>query len=260
MPLLETDELVLLERKRRRGWFRYDLEEKASIDGVSFSVDKGKSYALVGEEQSGKHALAMALLKLHPVHSGTITFAQVVLTEIGDRHFRRLRRRFQAVFPDSFGQLTSEFTVDQMFAEVLRAWYRKEDKASWHRRIERAMIACGLPEAVRILYPAELDAVERQQVALARALLLEPELLLCHGFTRGLDAVQEAELLNLVCRVRDEYGLSLVVTTDDLAVAHQLGDDIGVLHRGKLVETGPAGEVVGHPAHDYTKRLVSCSL
>jgi peptide/nickel transport system ATP-binding protein len=260
MPFLSVENLTLLEQKLRRNWFRYDLSERVLVDGITFDLEKGKSLALVGEEKSGKHALVMALLKFHEVSSGRITFAEVETTAIGDRHFRRLRKRLQAVFSDDFGQLTPEFTVDQMFREVLQLWYRKEDREKWHQRVEKVMIACRLPEAVRALYPAELDAVEKQEVALARALLCEPDLLICHGFTKGLDVVQEAELLNLLRHVREEFGLTLLVVTDDLAVAYQLSEDIGVLHSGRLIEFGPAEEVVNRPEHDYTKRLVSCSI
>ncbi|MDF1863071.1 MAG: ATP-binding cassette domain-containing protein [Verrucomicrobiales bacterium] len=260
MPLLSVENLTLLEQKRRRNWFRYDLSERVLLDDITFHLEKGKSLALVGEEKSGKHALVMALLKLYEVSAGKITFAEVETTAIGDRHFRRLRKRLQAVFSDDFGQLTPELTVDQMFREVLQLWYRKEDREQWYQRVEKVMIACRLPEAVRALYPAELDAVERQEVALARALLCAPDLLICHGFTKGLDVVQEAELLNLVRHVREEFGLTLLVVTDDLAVAHQLSEDIGVLHSGRLIEFGTAEEVVNRPGHDYTKRLVSCSI
>lgn len=260
MEFLSVEDLTLLEQRRRRSWFRYDLSERVLIDQVSFAIEKSQSLGIVGEEDSGKHALVMALLKLHEVSEGKITFAEVVTTEIGDRHFRRLRKRLQAVFSEESGQLTSEFTVDQMFREVLQVWYRREDRDVWARRVEDVMVVCELPEAIRPLYPGELDAVERQQVAMARALLTKPDLLICHGFTRGLDAVQEAELLNLVRRVREQYGLTLLVVTDDLAVAHQLSDDIGVLHRGRLVELSSADAVVNRPEHDYTRRLVRYSL
>jgi len=260
MPLLAVDDLRLVRQRRRRRWFRYDLEEEVLLDGVSFVMERGRSLAIVGEEKSGKYPLTLALMKLHPVAAGSITFTEVDVTALGDRHFRRLRKRMQAVFSDRFGQLTSQLTVDESFREVLRLWYRREGRESWRQRVEEVMVACGLPEALRALYPVELDAVERQLVALARALLARPQLLVCHEFTRGLDAVQEAELLNALRRVRDEFGPTLLTVTDDLAVAHHLGDDIGVLHRGRLLEFGDAESVVNRPAHDYTRRLVGSSV
>lgn len=260
MPYLTVENLTLLQQRRRRHWFRYDITEKPLVEDVSFEVEKGKSLSLVGEENSGKRAIIMAILKMRDVASGTITFAEVETTALGDRHFRRLRKRLQAVFPDQSGQLSSGMTVDQMFLEVLRLWYPKESREEWHRRTEAVMVLCGLPEVIRPLYPRELDAVERQQVALARAMLMRPDFLICNGFTHGLDTVQEAELLNLIRHVREEMKLTLLISTDDLAVAHQLGDNIGVLHRGRLLEIGPAESVVNRPEHDYTKRLVSCCL
>ncbi|MDF1657384.1 MAG: ATP-binding cassette domain-containing protein [Verrucomicrobiales bacterium] len=260
MTYLEVENLTLLQQRRRRHWFRYDISEKMLVEDISFEIEKGKSLSLVGEENSGKRAIVMAVLKLKEVASGTITLAEVETTALGDRHFRKLRRKVQAVFSDRAGQLSPEMTIDQMFLEVLRLWYPKESREEWQRRTEAAMVLCGLPEVIRPLYPAELDAVERQQAAIARALLIGPELLICDGVTQGLDAVQEAELLNLIRHLREEMGLTLFVATDDLAVAHQLGDAIGVLHRGRLLEIGPAESVVNRPQHDYTRRLVSCCL
>lgn len=260
MELLSVENLCLLKRRMRRRWFHYDLEEKLLVDEVSFTIERGHSLGLVGEEKSGKHALVLAIMKLHPIASGKITFAEIDVNSLGERQFRRVRKRLQTVFSPGFGQLTPDLTLDQAFREVLGLWYSKESKDEWHQRTESVMVACGLPEAVRHLYPVELDAVERQQASLARALLSGPDLLICHGFTQGLDAVEQAELLNLLRKVRDEFNLTLLVVTDDLAVAHHLSDDIGILHRGKLLEYGDAETVVTRPDHDYTKRLVSCSV
>lgn len=260
MELLSVEKLCLLKRRMRRHWFHYDLEEKLLIDELSFTIEKRHSLALVGEEASGKHALVLALMKLHPVASGKIIFAEIDVNSLGERQFRRVRKRLQTVFSPGFGQLTPDLTLDQAFQEVLKLWYAKSGKDDWHQRVESVMVACGLPEAVRQLYPVELDAVERQQAALARALLSAPDMLICHGFTQGLDAVEQAELLNLLRKVREEFNLTLLVVTDDLAVGHHLGDDIGILHRGRLLEYGDAETVVNRPDHDYTKRLVSCSM
>lgn len=260
MELLEVEHLTLTRQRVRRRWLQHGIESESLIDDLSLTIDRGRSLGLVGEEASGKLPLTLALLKLHPVASGRITFGGVDLTALSERRVRPIRWRFQAVFPDRFGQLTSNLTISQSFREVLRVWHRRATMDEWHHRIESVMIACGLPEAVRNLYPVELDAVERQQAALARALLTGPEFLICHGLTDGLDSVQQAELMNLIRRIREDFRLTLLVVTDDLAVAHHLGDDIGILHQGRLLELGNAETVVNRPEHDYTRRLVSCSV
>lgn len=260
MELLEVEKLTLVRQRTRRGLYQHGKENETVVDDLTFSLNSGSSLGLVGSENSGTLALTLALLKLHAVHSGTVRFGGIDLTALSDARFRPVRRRIQAVFPESFGQLAPDLTINQAFREVLGVWHRGTGRADWHHRIEAVMIACGLPEAVRDLYPVELDAVERQQAALARALLPGPELLICHGYTDGLDAVQQAELINLIRQVREDFAISLLVVTDDLAVAHHLGDDIGVIHQGRLLEYGSAEAVVNRPEHDYTRRLVSCSV
>lgn len=260
MSLLTVENLVLDPIAAPRDPLRESVSNPVKIEGVSFSIAKKGSLGLVGEESSGKDSIASALLFLRPVSGGSVTISEVEVTQLNDRQVRRLRKKVQGVFSDSFGQLTEKSTVDEMFFEVLQFWYPRETPEEWQLRIESVMVACGLPEAVRHLYPAELDAVERQEVALARALLLQPELLILLDFTFGMDAVQEAELLDRVGSVRDEFGLSLLVLTDDLAVAHQLSDAIGVLHRGRLLELSSARDLVDQPVHDYTKRLISYSI
>jgi ABC-type microcin C transport system duplicated ATPase subunit YejF len=260
MELLEISGLTLKRPRLRKRLFQHGVDNEVIIDDLSVMLEKGSSLGLVGGEKSGALALTLAILKLGGVASGKITFGGIDLTALSERRFRPLRRRIQAVFPDHFGQLTPDLTITQAFREVLKVWHRRETRDESQARIERVMIACGLPEAVRDLYPVELDAVERQQVTLARALLTGPELLICQGFTEGLDAVQQSELINLLRRLREDFKLTLLVLTDDLAVAHHLGDDIGVLYQGKLLESGTAEAVVSRPEHDYTRRLVSCSM
>ena len=258
MNLLELENLTLNRPRLRRRLFQHGVENEVLIEGLCLTLRSGGSLCLVGGEESGMVALTLGILKLEGISSGRIVFGGIDLTSLGDRQFRPVRRRLQAVFPDHFGQLTSGMTISEAFREVLGVWHRSESRDQWHERVESAMVSCGLPEAVRDLYPVELDAVERQQVALARALLTGPELIICHGLTAGLDAVQQAELINLMRRVREDFKLTLLVVTDDLAVAQHLGDDIGLIHQGRLIEAGSVEAVVNRPEHDYTRRLVSC--
>lgn len=230
------------------------------VDDLGFVLEKRRSLSLVGEDRRALLALALAVVKAGPVAAGSITFAGIPLLSFSEARFRPVRRRLQAVFPDALGQLPPGLTVREAFREVLDVWARREGKEERGRRVEAAMIACGLPEAIQDLYPAELDAVERQCVALARAMLPGPELLVCCGLTEGLDDVQTAELLPRVRHLREEFDLTLLVLTDDLAVASLLGETVGVMHRGRLVESGPAGELVRQPSHEYTRRLVAAAL
>jgi len=259
MELLEVEHLTLTRRRSRRGWLRPAVEEETLIEDLSFTLERRKSLALVGDSREALFALGLAILKQGPVSSGKILFGGIPVLSFSEQRFRPVRKRIQAVFSDATGQLTPAITVRESFREVLGVWYRKATREERDGVVEAIMIACGLPEALQDLYPVELDAVERQQVALARALLPRPDMLVCDNFTAGLDVVQQAELINLLRRVREEFRLTLLVLTDDLAVAHHLGDDIAVLHRGRLVEMGPAGEVAYRPTHDHTRRLVACA-
>lgn len=230
------------------------------VDGLGFVLEKRHSLALVCEDRAALLALALAVVKAGPVASGSVTFAGIPVLNFSEARFRPVRRRLQAVFPDAMGQLSPGFTVREAFREVLDIWAGRASREERGRKVEKVMIACGLPEAIQDLYPAELDAVERQCVALARAMLTGPELLVCCGLTEGLDDVQTAELLPRVRHLREEFDLTLLVLTDDLAVASLLSETVGVMHRGRLVESGPADELVRQPSHDYTRRLVAAAF
>jgi peptide/nickel transport system ATP-binding protein len=258
LDFLVVEGLKLTRPAAGRGW-RRSGGERVLLEDLAFTLQKRRSLALVGEDREALFALAAALVKIGPVAAGSINFAGIPVLGFDPQRFRAVRKRIQAVFPDALGQLPSALTVREAFREVLAVWCRRASRDERARLVDAVMIACGLPEAVQDLYPVELDAVERQQVALARALLPGPELLICQGITEGLDTVQRAELCNRVRHLREEFRLTLLVLTDDLAVAHQLGDDIGVLHRGRLVESGPAATLVSRPAHDHTRRLVAAA-
>ncbi len=259
MEFLEVETLTLRQASARgSGWWPRPVSEPLLAD-LSFGLEKRRSLSLVGDSREALLALALALVKEHPVASGTITFAGIPVQRFGVHRFRPVRRRIQAVFSDATGQLTPGMTVRETFREVITLWHRRASREDRAKLVEAVMISCALPEAVQDLYPAELDAVERQLVALARVLLPGPELLISAGFTEGLDVVQRAELTNRLRQVREEFGLTLLHLCDDLAEAALLGDDIGVLHRGRLVERGVGSDLVLRPAHERTRQLVAAA-
>lgn len=257
--LLEVDQLVILPDVPRRAGTLGIGEEGLLIDEVSFSLAERSSLGLVGDERSGKLSIVLAILGLIPITAGRIVWRGRDCAGMPERLRRPLRQRIQTVFAESSGQLPPDRTIRRSFEEVLGLWFGRENRAEWETRIEAVMVACGLSEALRDLRPRELDAVERQQAALARALLVEPDLIICQDWVKGLDGVSQAELLNLLNRIREDRAPALLFCCDDLAAAHQVSDTLGILHRGRLLEFGSAESLVTRPEHDYTRRLISCA-
>lgn len=259
MELLSVDGLSLFRHRGvalRRGAGGQD----ALVESLSFSIEAGQGLALVGDSRDAMQAIALAVAGEWPVSIGTIRFDTGQGNTSGRGSARESRRGLQAIFPDSLGQLRNTATVRMMFTEVLDLWHRGKSREERESILEEVMSLCGLPEAIRDLYPPELNRGERQRVALARSLLPRPKLLVCCGPTDGLDAVQRAEFLQRLARVSEVFSLALLILTDDLAAAAILSDILGVIHCGQLVEMGTAAEVISNPVHTHTQRLVaSCS-
>lgn len=255
MHLLEVSDLTLHQRLSRRGWWHRRVESSLLCEGLNFAVERRGCHALVSASREGMFQLALALAGERPVKSGSIVIAGVPLERSDPRRLRRIRRKVQFLFPDQAGQLPPDLMVREAFLEMRSGRRMERDD----NPIDPVMVACALPEAIRNLYPYELDAVERQAVALARAVLAEPDLLIVCGFTEGLDAVQRMELILRLRRVRDEFRPSLLVLCDDLPMAVALADTIDILHHGRIVESGRTPDLLERPGHDYTQRLVACA-
>ncbi len=258
--LLSVENVSMFRGNSKRRWFRYDVPDVKLLDDVSFKVERHRSLAVVGEQSSGKFPLTMGILKLAKVASGRIVFDSIDITALPVRKFRPVRKWIQVVFPDRFGQFREGCNIDNALREAVQTWWPRAGKEEIHTRIERVMVSVGLREAVRYLFPVEMDPVERQLAALARSLIAEPEMLICHDITHGMDAVEQAEVLNKISDLQEAKRLTTLIVTDDLTVAHHMSDDIAILHRGKILETGVTKSVIRRPEHDYTKRLVSCAV
>ncbi|MDB4617337.1 ATP-binding cassette domain-containing protein [Verrucomicrobiales bacterium] len=258
-PLVSLKNISIDTGSRRR-WFRYRMSEEKLVDDVSFDIAPGQCFGLVGGEASGKLPVTFALLGLHQVSDGEIHFDGQSIESMTRRKFHPLRKHIQAVFWDELGQMNPRLTLDQAFRQVIRVWNVNADKFEILSRIEKVMDSVKLPASTRYQTPLELDPADRQLAAIARALLPEPKFLIAHEVTRGLDVVEQAQILNRICDIRDDSNLSIMVVTDDLAVAEHMSDSIGVLHHGRLLETGPTNQIVMHPEHDYTRRLVGSTV
>jgi len=254
-PLLEVRDLYVSFAGRvglGAGLLGREGSVARAVDGVDLQVAPGEVVALAGESGCGKTTLARTILGLERPKSGRILFEG---KPIGSDGFRDYRRRVQMVFQDPAGALNPRQTVYESVAEGLRVHGIHDDEEG---RVSRALSSAGLrpPERFYLLYPHELSGGQRQRVVIAGALVLEPRMIVADEPVSMLDASVKGEILRLLLRLRDELGLALLVVTHDLGLAWQIGDRVAVMYLGKIVEIGPAEDVLTNPLHPYTRALL----
>jgi oligopeptide/dipeptide ABC transporter ATP-binding protein len=252
-PILEVDDLhVDYAGRRGRGAVH-------AVDGVSFDVRPGEVLALVGESGCGKTSTARAVMRLLKPSSGTVTFGGRDITTLSGRALRPIRAEMQMIFQDPYESLDPRQTVFDLVAEPLSIHGRARDPAERRRVVYRALERAGLnpPESVANRYPHHLSGGQRQRVAIASAMVLEPSLVVADEPVSMLDVSLRAGILRLMLELREQRDLAYIFITHDLSLAWVVADRIAVLYLGRIVEIGPAAEVIGSPKHPYTKALVS---
>jgi peptide/nickel transport system ATP-binding protein len=230
--------------------------ELLAVDGVSLRVDRGRTYALVGESGSGKSTTARLALRLERPTSGRVLFRGEDVTAVRGEALRRLRRGFQVVYQSPYASLDPRFTVEQVITEPLRA-YGIGTRAERSVRARELVADVALPADALRRSPRELSGGQRQRVAIARALALRPDLVVLDEPVSALDVSVQAQILELLVRLQAEHGLTYLFISHDLAVVRQVADEVGVLHRGRLVEQGSAERILLEPRQEYTRELVA---
>ncbi|HTL66509.1 MAG TPA: oligopeptide/dipeptide ABC transporter ATP-binding protein [Lacunisphaera sp.] len=236
--------------------FRRAAGTVKAVDGVSLSVHQGEVLGLVGESGCGKSTLARTILHLVPATAGTVLLGGRNLTAATAGELRAARRDLQMVFQDPYASLNPRMTVFDTLAEPLLV-HRTVPAAQVAERVAQLMERVGLSPAQARKYPHEFSGGQRQRVAIARALALEPRVLIADEPVSALDVSIQAQILNLLSRLCREMNLSLLFIAHDLAVVKHISDRVAVMYLGKIVELGPAAEVIERPAHPYTRALVS---
>jgi peptide/nickel transport system ATP-binding protein len=259
---LRGDEPPLLEARGlaksfywREGILR--TRELKAVKGASFRIAKGKTLGVVGESGSGKTTVGLLLARLHQATSGEVLFEGKSLLEIDSRGFMPYKRRIQIVFQNPYASLNPRFTVGQLLTEPMQIHGIGAGDAERRAAAGELLGKVGLPADSLDKYPHEFSGGQRQRIAIARALTLKPELLICDEAVSALDVSVQAQLLNLLQDLQDEYSMSYLFISHDLAVVRYMADEVMVMKDGEIVEVAGPDELYAHPKHPYTRLLLS---
>ncbi len=255
MPLLEIDNLTV-SFPVRRGLFGRTRHVHA-VNGVSLTVAEGEAVGLVGESGCGKSTLARTLLGLETAASGAMRWQGEEVLQARGAALRRLRRGVQMVFQDPYGSLNPRHRIGTMLREVLRANHEALDATGRETRIGELLRRVGLGPEHADRFPHQLSGGQRQRVGIARALAVNPRLLLADEPVSALDVSVQAQIINLFAELRRELGLAYLFIAHDLAVVEHLCDRVLVMYLGRIVESGPAAALFRSPRHPYTRALLA---
>ena len=256
-PLLEVDAVTVRYRLPSQRMFGLARAFRA-VDGVSLVVARGESLGLVGETGCGKSSLARAVYGLTSIADGAVRFDGVDLATATGTERRAIRRSMQMIFQDPGGSLNPRMRIGALVAEPLEI-HGTGNRRTRRDRVIEVLEAMGLAANDAARFPHELSGGQRQRVAIARAIVLEPTLVLADEPTSALDVSLQAQIVNLIAALRRNMGLALLFVSHDLDVVGHLCDRIAVMYLGRIVESGPAAEVLASPGHPYTRDLVASS-
>jgi oligopeptide transport system ATP-binding protein len=236
--------------------FKRHVGTVKAVDGVTLSLRKGEVLGLVGESGCGKSTLGRTILQLIRATSGAVVLEGKNLNRLSGGELRRARADFQMIFQDPYASLSPRMTVYDTLAEAIRT-HKKVPRRDMPARVAELMSKVGLLPRAMKKYPHEFSGGQRQRIAIARALAVEPKLIIADEPVSALDVSIQAQIINLIAKLRREMDLTLVFISHDLSVVKHLSDRIAVMYLGKIVELGTPEQVLGKPLHPYTKALVS---
>ncbi|GMV45058.1 MAG: dipeptide/oligopeptide/nickel ABC transporter ATP-binding protein [Pseudomonadota bacterium] len=250
VPLLSVEKLQVRYRSAGR--------EVPAVDGVDLDIERGETVGLVGESGCGKSTLGRAILRLTPASGGDIRLGGTSIAQLGQRALRAQRRRMQMVFQDPYGSLNPRQTVGTLLDTALKV-HRLGDAAVRRQRAAAIVRRVGLPATALERYPHEFSGGERQRIGIARALVLEPEFIVCDEPVSALDVSIQAQILNLLAELKQNLGLSYLFISHDLSVVRYFADRVLVMYAGRIVESADHDRLWRLPRHPYTRTLIAAA-
>jgi peptide/nickel transport system ATP-binding protein len=228
-----------------------------AVDGVDLQIRRGETYGLVGESGCGKSTLGRAILNLEPPTEGSVVFDGEDIASLSGEALRRKRQDIQMVFQDPMGSLDPRQSVESLLIEGMKAHGLAKDEKGAAKRLRELLAAVGLPPAALKKYPHEFSGGQRQRIGIARALSVNPKLIVADEPVSALDVSVQAQVINLLVDLQEEFGLTYLVVAHDLAVVRHISDRIGVMYLGALVEEADGDDLYAQPLHPYTRALMS---
>lgn len=242
-----------------KGFFKRKVDEVKAVDDISLSLFSGETLGIVGESGSGKTTLGLAMFRLLS-SQGEIYFKEQNVSAFNEKHMRPLRRHFQIVFQDPFSSLSPRMTVQQIIEEGLKLHFPHLDASQRLTKIFDVLAEVGLDEGVLWRYPHEFSGGQRQRIAIARTIVLEPDVILLDEPTSALDVSVQKQVLGLLAQLQEKHRLSYLFISHDLRVVRAMSHRVIVMREGKMVEQGNVDDVFDNPQHEYTRELAAASL
>lgn len=248
---------TILEVKHLKKYFNTPKGTLHAVDDVSFTLERGKTLGIVGGSGCGKSTTGRAILRLIEPTAGEVIFNGEDITKKNKEQMRLLRREMQLIFQDPYASLDPRKTVSEIIGEPLKLQKLIPDAKKRAERVHELMEVVGLADRLINTYPHELDGGRRQRIGIARALAMEPKLIICDEPVSALDVSIQAQILNLMQDLQEQMGLTYIFITHDLSVVNHFANDIAVMYLGQLIEKAPSVTLFDNPVHPYTKALLS---
>ena len=249
--------MAQLEVKNLKKYFETPFGTLHAVDNVSLTIEKGKTLGVVGESGCGKSTFGRTILRLEEPTEGSVIYDGKDLCALSKKEFLPYRKKLQMIFQDPFASLNPRMAISQIIAEPFDIFPELCPKSERQQRVEELMDTVGLARRFINAYPHELDGGRRQRIGIAKALAMNPELIVCDEPVSALDVSIQAQILNLLMDLQDERKITYIFITHDLSVVKHISDDIAVMYLGQVVEKTDKDELFENPVHPYTKALLS---